>query len=82
MNQSSGTQMVTHNMKQRSSDALNPKGLSPENLARLLTASGPMPVTTEKVQADIDAGAPTNPNGTVNLVHYAAWLVKEMAHGN
>jgi hypothetical protein len=24
--------------------------------------------------ADIADGAPTNPDGTVNLVHYAAWL--------
>jgi hypothetical protein len=30
-------------------------------------------------QADVDAGAPTNGDGTINLVHYAAWLVKEMA---
>jgi hypothetical protein len=30
-------------------------------------------------RADIDAGAPTNADGTINLVHYAAWLVKEMS---
>ncbi len=36
-------------------------------------------------QADIDAGAPANADprprkrGTINLVHYTAWLVKEMA---
>jgi hypothetical protein len=28
-----------------------------------------------------DAGAPTNADGSINLVHYAAWLVKEMATG-
>ena len=33
------------------------------------------------LQADIDDGAPTNPDGTMNLVQYAAWLVKEMASG-
>ena len=26
------------------------------------------------IRGDIDDGAPTNPDGTVNLVHYAAWL--------
>lgn len=31
------------------------------------------------IQADIDAGAPTNTDGSINLVHYAAWLVKEMS---
>ena len=27
----------------------------------------------------LDAGAPANPNGTINLVWYGAWLVREMA---
>jgi hypothetical protein len=34
------------------------------------------------LQADIDAGAPTNADGTLNLVNYAAWLVGDMAHGD
>jgi hypothetical protein len=34
------------------------------------------------LQADIASGAPTNPNGTMNLVHYVAWLVKEMGRGD
>jgi len=34
------------------------------------------------LQADIDAGAPTNADGTLNLVHYVAWLVKEMGRGD
>jgi len=33
----------------------------------------------ETLEADIVAGAPTNADGSVNLVHYAAWLVKEAA---
>jgi hypothetical protein len=49
------------------------------DLARILTTLGAMPVSVEMLQADIAAGAPTNPDGTVNLVHYASWLVKEMA---
>ena len=32
----------------------------------------------ETLQADIDDGAPVNTDGTVNLVHYAAWLVREV----
>jgi hypothetical protein len=31
------------------------------------------------IEADRAAGAPTNAGGTINLVHYAAWLVREMA---
>ncbi len=34
------------------------------------------------LQADVAAGAPTNADGTFNLVHYAAWLVKEMGRGD
>ncbi|MBK9126212.1 MAG: hypothetical protein IPM13_00210 [Phycisphaerales bacterium] len=49
--------------------------------ARVLTRLGGKPVTEAMLRADIDAGAPTNADGSVNLVHYAAWLVKEMSAG-
>ena len=57
---------------------LNPAALSPANLARLLTRVGGQPVTEEMVEADLAAGAPLNADGTINLVHYCAWLVREM----
>lgn len=53
--------------------------MSPTDAARLLTAVGGKPVTEQMLQADRAAGAPTNPDGTVNLVDYGAWLVKEMS---
>ena len=52
------------------------------DLAALLSRVGGKPVTAEMVRADIDAGAPANPDGTMNLIHYAAWLVKECARGD
>lgn len=61
--------------------SLDPQALRLANAARVLTAMGSTPVTVDMLRADIDAGAPTNANGTLNLVHYAAWLVKGMAHG-
>jgi hypothetical protein len=39
-------------------------------------------VTEESLKADIEAGAPTNADGTINFVHYAAWVVKGAARGN
>jgi hypothetical protein len=39
-------------------------------------------VSEEALRADLEAGAPTNPDGTINLVHYAAWLAKEMGHAD
>jgi hypothetical protein len=58
---------------------LNPGALSVADASRVLSRLGGKPVTEDMLRADIDAGAPTNANGTINLVHYAAWLVKEMA---
>ena len=56
----------------------NPTSLSLEDMARLLSAGGGKKVTPEQVQADIDAGAPGGAGGRMNLVHYAAWLVREV----
>ncbi len=63
-------------------DKLNPSALSIESAVKVLQAAGAKQVTGEKVQADIDQGAPTNKDGTINLVHYAAWLVKGMGRGH
>ena len=60
---------------------LNPAALPVADTARVLTRLGGKPVTEAMLRADIDAGAPTNPDGSINLVHYAAWLVKEMSAG-
>ena len=60
--------------------ALNPTALPVADAARLLSGAGGLRVTPEQIRADIDAGAPVNGDGTINLVQYAAWLVKEMAN--
>lgn len=58
---------------------LNPTALPLADAARLLSAVGGQVVTVEMLQADVAAGAPTNDDGTLNVAHYTAWLVKEMA---
>ncbi len=60
---------------------LNPAALSVADAARLLARVGGQAVTVEMLQVDVAAGAPTNADGTINLVHYAAWLVREMGRG-
>jgi hypothetical protein len=60
---------------------LSPAAMPVADAARVLTRLGGKPVTDVMLRADIDAGAPTNADGSVNLVHYAAWLVKEMSAG-
>jgi len=59
--------------------SLSPTSLTVGDTARLLTRAGGEPVSVEMIEADLAAGAPANADGTINLVHYAAWLVKEMA---
>ncbi len=58
---------------------LNPAALSVTDTARTLTRVGGRPISEAMIERDIDDGAPTNGDGTINLVHYAAWLVKDLA---
>jgi hypothetical protein len=63
------------------SPQLSPTALTIEQAARVLSI-GPQPVSTDMIRQDIAVGAPTNADGTLNLVLYAAWLVKEMDRGD
>ena len=56
--------------------------LTPAQAAKILAAAGNRRITEAMVRADLEAGAPTNADGTVNLVHYAAWMAREAAHGD
>jgi hypothetical protein len=61
---------------------LGPTTMTPTEVARLLSRVGEYPVTVEMIDADVVAGMPTNANGTMNLLHVAAWLLKEMGRGD
>jgi hypothetical protein len=50
--------------------------------ARVLAKAGSRPVSEEMLADDIAQGAPVNADGTLNLVHYAAWLVRGMGRGD
>ena len=60
---------------------LSPTAIPRDDAARLLSKLGQTTITTDMLAADQDLGAPVNPDGTLNLVHYAAWLVRELAGG-
>jgi len=72
-------QAPSRQAESRTSPRLNPAAMPVGDAARMLSRAGGQRVTEAMLSADIDAGAPTNPDGTINLVHYAAWLVKEMS---
>jgi len=50
--------------------------------AKILAAAGSRRITEAELCADIEVGAPTNADGTINLVHYVAWLLREVAGGD
>ena len=60
---------------------VDPTRLSIEQAAKLLSAAYRERIDAVKIQEDIDSGAPTNPDGTLNLVNYAAWQSEEMGRG-
>ncbi len=60
---------------------IDPNRLTPEQLAKLLSAAAKVRIPLEHIQKDVNDGAPTNDDGTLNLVAYGAWLAKGMGHG-
>lgn len=68
--------------KHAAPQAVKITAISVAQVAKVLSAAGERRVTEEMVRADIEAGAPTNADGTVNLVHYTAWLVQEVVVGD
>ena len=53
--------------------------LSVEAVVLLLKRSGAKLATVDAVRADMASGAPQNPDGTINLITYGAWLVSDLA---
>ena len=58
---------------------ISPTAMPVADAARLLAKLSGLPVEPERLEEDFSDGAPRNPDGSINLVHYAAWLVKEAA---
>ena len=48
-----------------------------DDMARLLKQVG-YPVTVQMIEQDLLAGLPTNADGTINVVVYLAWSVREL----
>ena len=60
---------------------IRPSAMTLADLARMLSQVGEARVSASDLESEIEAGAPTNEDGTLNLVHYAAWLVREVLGG-
>ena len=57
--------------------SINPLALNVAQTAKILSKVGGKSVTEDMIRSDIDAGAPTNADGKINMVHYTAWLAAE-----
>jgi hypothetical protein len=55
---------------------LNPSALTVEDAAHMLSGLGSRRIDPDRIQDDIDDGAPTNADGTLNILNYTAWVLK------
>lgn len=55
----------------------NIKALNIDDLVQFLKSVGSSAATREIIEADIAAGCPVNSDGTISLLKYAAWLVRQ-----
>ena len=58
-------------------NSLKITALQPEVLVKLLKQAGSRTASPEMIATDLASGTPRNPDGTINLIEYAAWLAKE-----
>jgi hypothetical protein len=59
--------------------AVNPAALTVEQLARLLAAAGAKSATADAIRRHVARGAPAGADGRMNLMHYMAWLIRELS---
>ena len=55
------------------------EAMQKETLVEVLRRSGSRTISLERLEADIAAGVPVNDDGTMNVIAYTAWILKEMA---
>lgn len=55
---------------------MNPSAMEVDKLALVMSQISGRAITPEMISADISDGAPTNDDGTINLVSYTAWLAR------
>ena len=57
-------------------NSLKLTALQTEMLINILKQAGSRLISAEKLAVDFSAGAPKNEDGTINLIEFAAWIVK------
>ena len=62
--------------------ANNPTALPKELVVRALNLAGSRSMSMDTLEADIASGAPVNEDGTMNIIAYAAWILKGNLNGD
>lgn len=65
-----------------SDERLTLTAIPAETLETLLSRASGRRIAPGAIQDDIQKGAPQNADGTLNLIHYIAWLIKDRTHGS
>jgi len=52
--------------------------LSVTDVARVLSAASGEKILPSMIEQDLRQGAPQNGDGSINLIEYTAWLVREV----
>ena len=61
------------------SNEISLTALTPDQLVDILAKAGSESSSIERLNLDLQSGAPVNSDGTINLIHYMAWLVGELS---
>jgi hypothetical protein len=69
------------NQRDEPANSLKITAISVEDAARALASAYGRRVTEEQVRAVAEAGELLRADGTINLLEYVAFLVREVAHG-
>ena len=60
----------------------NPRALTKEQVVTVLKHSGSRTISLTALEADIEEGAPLNEDGTMDIIAYAAWILKGNRNGD
>ena len=56
---------------------VNLNAMTPAEAARMFTSMARFATKVQQIEAALSDGAPTNDDGTINALHFVAWLIKD-----
>ena len=59
---------------------LNVPPMNKAQFIQVMQHYGCRSITEEKLEEHLAAGAPVNEDGSINIVNFTAWILKELCH--